>query len=49
MTADGVEPRAGISCSVRLQLYEVYQGESLRITINKFTKMVIRYRKKINR
>ena len=33
MTADGVEPRAGISCSVRLQLYEGCQGESLRITI----------------
>ena len=31
MTADRVEPRVGISCSVWLQLYEVCQGESLRI------------------
>ena len=31
MTADGVEPRVGISCSVRIQQYEVCQGESLRI------------------
>ena len=33
MYADGVEPRVGISCSVRIQQYEGCQGESLRIII----------------
>ena len=48
MTADGVEPRVGIFCSVRLQLYEVCQGVSLRIIIIVFNLLSIASHKKLS-